>query len=170
LFPAFGVLAACLLVTIAALSWLLLIRTPAREALLAGAAAKVQAQQQRIAELDRRAALDLRAEANVPVAILTVDRDAGGGNLLTVGSESRNAILWIDLPQQRPGTSFRADISTGSGTFKKSVEGLRPNPNSALAASLPVSDLPDGHYTVRVTKEGPSAILIGEYTLIVSRH
>jgi hypothetical protein len=170
LFPAFGLAAAGLLVAIAALSWLLLIRTPAREAMLAGALATVQAQQQRLTELDRRAALDLRAEANVPVAILTADRDAGGGNLLTVGPESRNAILWIDLPQQRPGTSFRADITSASGTFKKSVEGLKPNANSALAASVPVSDLPDGRYRVRLTKEGPSAILIGEYKLIISRH
>jgi len=168
LFPAFGLVAAGFLLAIGALSWLMLIRTPAREAMLARTLATVQAQQQRLAELDR-AALDVRAEANVPVAILTAERGAGGQNLLSLRPESRNAILWIDMPQQPAGTSFRADISSASGTYKKSVEGLKPNANSALAASVPVSDLPDGRYTVRVTKEVPSASLVGEYTLIVSR-
>jgi Putative zinc-finger len=170
LFPAFGLAAAGLLVAIVALSWLLLIRTPARDALLARTLATVQAQQQRLTEMDRRVALDLRTEANVPVAILTAERGAGGENLLSVLPESRNAILWIDMPQQRPGTSFRADISSASGKYKKSLEGLKPNATSALAASVPVDDLPDGRYTVRVTKEGSSAILVGEYRLRVSRH
>jgi hypothetical protein len=170
LFPAFGLAAAGLLLAIGTLSWLLLIRTPAREAMLAKTLATLQVQQQRLTELDRRAELDLRAEANVPVAILTADRDAGGQNLLGLRPESRNAILWIDMPQLPAGASFRADISSASGGYKKSVEGLKPNANSALAASVPVSDLPDGRYTVRVMKEGPFARLVGEYTLMVSRH
>jgi len=171
--PAFAFAAASAVVLASALIFVVLVRQPAREARLQQqlqeALSQARVSQARIAELDRRAALDAGPEANVPVVILTASRSADSPNQVQLGSESRRALLWIDIPVQPPGARFGLTISTPDGRFAKTIHRLERNSGGALAASLPAADLPAGSYRVRVFSEKSPGQTIAEYRLNVER-
>ena len=173
LFPAFAFAAAAAMVFAGAFTFEVFIRRPAREAQLQQelqqARSEAQASQARVAELGQRAALDAGPEANVPVVILTASRSAGPPNQVQLRSESRRVLLWIDVPAQSPGTRFLVAISTPDGRFAKSIHDLERNSSGALAASLPVAEMPTGAYNVRLFNEKSPGQLIAEYRLTVVR-
>jgi hypothetical protein len=165
--PAFAFAAASAVVFASVLAFLVLVRQPAREAQLQQALSQARARQARIAELEQRAALDAGPEANVPVVILTASRSADAPNRVQLGSESRHALLWIDVPAEPPGTRFGLTISTPDGRFSKSIHDLERNSSGALAASLPAADLPAGACQVRLFNEKSPGQTIAEYRLNV---
>jgi hypothetical protein len=173
LMPAFAFAAAGAVVLGSVLTFVVLIRQPAREARLRQelqrALSQTQAGQARIAELDQRAALDAGPEANVPVVILTARRSADSPNRVQLGPQSRRALLWIDIPPQPPGARFGVTISTPDTRFNKSIHDLERNSSGALAVSLPVADLPAGAYSVRLFNEKSPGQPIAEYRLAVAR-
>jgi hypothetical protein len=173
LMPAFAFASAAALVLASVLTFVVLIRQPARESRLRQelqqALSQAQASQARMAELDQRATLDAGPEANVPVVILTASRSADSPNRVQLSSESRRVLLWIDVPAQPPGTRFGITISAPDARFAKTIHGLERNSSGALAASLPVAGLPAGAYTVRLFNEKRPGQLIAEYQLTVGR-
>ena len=150
------------------LSIVVLVRQPAREARLQRELqqALLQARLSQV-ELDKRAALDAGPEANVPVVILTASRSADAPNRVQLGSGSRHALLWIDVPAQPPGTRFGVTLSTADARFSKTIHDLERNSSGALAASLPAADLPAGAYQVRLFHEKSPGQTIAEYRLNV---
>ena len=121
-------------------------------------------------ELEQRAALDAGPEANVPVVILTASRSADAPNRVQLGSESRRALLWIDVPASPPGTRFGVTISRSGqadGRFAKTIHDLVRNSSGALAAIVPAADLPAGAYQVRLFHEKSPGQTIAEYRLKV---
>jgi hypothetical protein len=168
--PAFAFAAASALALASMLTFVVLIRQPAREARLQQelqqALSQARVSQARISELDQRAALDAGPEANVPVVILTASRSAEP-NQVRLGSESRRALLWIDVPAEPPGTRFGLTISTADARFAKTIHDLERNSSGALAASLPAADLPAGSYHVRLFHEKSPGQTIAEYRLNV---
>jgi hypothetical protein len=171
--PAFAFAAASAVVFASVLAFFVWVRQPAREAQLQQALSQARLSQARIAELEQRAALDAGPEANVPVVILTASRSADAPNRVQLGSESRRALLWIDVPADPSGTRFGLTISTlresgqADGRFSKTIHYLERNSSGALAASLPVADLPTGDYQVRLFNEKSSGQTIAEYRLKV---
>jgi len=163
LFPAFGLAAAAAVVMMVGMGYLWLVRLPASEIKLSSAVAQTSKLEARLSELDQRAALDRAPDPNVPVVILTADRAAGGQSQLTVNEKSPNVLLWIDAPQTSGG-AFQVAIS--GGKVSKTIDGVVRNSNGALAVGLPSSELPEGYYTVRVSRDGA---LIGEYRLKIAR-
>jgi hypothetical protein len=174
LMPAFALAAAAAVGLASALTLAVWIRQPAREAHLRlelqQALSQARASQARIAELDQRAVLDTGPEANVPVVILTASRSADSPNQVQLGAQSRRALLWIDVPAQPPGTRFGVTISTPDGRFAKSIHDLERNSNGALAASVPVADLPAGACHARLFNEKSPEQTIAEYRLNVEHH
>jgi hypothetical protein len=165
--PAFAFAAAAAVVFASVLAFVVWVRQPAREAQLQQALSQARASQARIAELEQRAALDAGPEANVPVVILTASRSADALNRVQLGSESRRALLWIDVPASPPGMRFGLTISTPDGRFAKTIHDLERNSSGALAASLPAADLPAGSYQVRLFHEKSPGQTIAEYRLNV---
>jgi hypothetical protein len=165
--PAFAFAAASAVVFASVLAFVVLVRQPAREAQLQQALSQARLSQARIAEFEQRAAQDAGPEANVPVVILTASRSADAPNRVQLSSESRRALLWIDVPAQPPGTRFGVTISTPDGRFAKSIHDLERNSSGALAASLPAADLPAGSYHVRLFHEKSPGQTIAEYRLNV---
>jgi hypothetical protein len=168
--PAFA-FAAASAVAFASLLAVVLVHQPAREARLQQelqqALSQVRDSQARLAELNQRAALDAGPEANVPVVILTASRSADSPNRVQLGSGSRRALLWIDVPAQPPGTRFGVTISTADSRFAKTIHDLERNTSGALAASVPAADLPAGAYRVRLFNEKSPGQTIAEYGLNV---
>jgi hypothetical protein len=174
--PAFA-FAAASAVAFASVLAVVLVHQPAREARLQQelqqALSQTRDSQARLAELNQRAALDAGPEANVPVVILTASRSADTPNRVQLGSESRRALLWIDVPAQPPGTRFGVTISTlresgqADGRFSKTIHDLERNSSGALAGSLPAADLPTGAYRVRLFNEKSPGETIAEYRLNV---
>jgi anti-sigma factor RsiW len=171
LMPAFAFASAAALVLGSVLTFFVFIREPAGEARLLQEfqQALSKASRERIAELDQRAAVDAGPEANVPVVILTASRSADSPNQLQLRTASRRVLLWIDVPAQPPGTRFGIKISAQKSLVAKSIHDLERNSSGALAASLPVADLPAGSYTVRLFNEKSPGQLIAEYRLAVAR-
>lgn len=173
--PALAFAAASAVALASVLAFIVLVRQPAREAQLQQALSQARASQARIAELDQRAALDAGPEANVPVVILTASRSVDAPNRVQLGSESRRALLWIDVPASPPGTRFGITLSTlresgqADARFAKTIHDLERNSSGALAASLPAADLPAGAYNVRLFHEKSPAQPIAEYRLNVER-
>jgi len=167
--PAFAFAAASAVVFASVLAFVVWVRQPAREAQLQEALSQARASQARITELEQRAALDAAPEANVPVVILTASRSADSPNQVQLGSESRRALLWIDIPVQPPGTRFGLIISTPDGRSAKTIHDLERNSSGALAAGLPAADLPAGSYHVRMFSERSPGQTIAEYRLNVER-
>jgi hypothetical protein len=171
--PAFAFAAASAVVLASTLTFVVLVRQPAREARLQHelqeALSQARVSRAHIAELDQRAALDAGTEANVPVVMLTASRSADSPNQVQIGSESRRALLWIDIPVQPPGTRFGLTISTPDGRFAKTIHDLERNSSGALAASLPAADLPASSYHVRLFSEKSPGQTIAEYRLNVER-
>jgi hypothetical protein len=171
--PAFVFAAALSLVLGAGLAFVGLVRLPAREAQLKEALAAGKASRARIAELDQRADADMRPEANVPVVILEASRGNDPPNRLVVGGQTRTALLWLDVPSQRPWTRFRLTISTLDNREFKAIPSLtlhrlERNQNGALAVSLPAAQLATGSYLVRLfLDDEPGAPVIEEYRLAV---
>ena len=169
--PAFACAAASAVAFASVLAFVVVVRQPAREARLQQelqqALSQARLSQARIAELDQRAALDAGPEANVPVVILTASRSADAPNQVRLGSESRRALLWIDVPAEPPGTRFGLTLSTADGRFAKTIHDLERNSSGALAASLPAADLPAGAYNVRLFHEKSPGQTIAEYRLNV---
>lgn len=171
--PAFAFAAVSAVIFASVLAFVVLIRQPAQEAQLQQALSQARASQARIAELEQRAALDAGPEANVPVLILTASRSADAPNRVQLGSESRRALLWIDVPASPPGTRFGLTISTlresgqADGRFAKTIHDLERNSSGALAASLPAADLLAGAYNVRLFNEKSPGQTIAEYRLNV---
>jgi len=169
--PAFAFAAASAVVLASALTFVVLVRQPAREARLQQelqeALSQARVSRARIAELDQRAALDSGPEANVPVVILTASRSADSPNQVQLGSKSRRALLWIDIPVQPQGARFGLTISTPDGRSAKTIHDLERNSSGALAASLPAGDLPAGRYHVRLFSEKSPGQTIAEYRLNV---
>jgi hypothetical protein len=165
--PAFAFAAASAVAFASVLAFVVLVRQPAREAQLQQALSQARLSQARIAELEQRAAQDAGPEANVPVVILTASRSADSPNQVQLGSESRRALLWIDVPASPPGTRFGLTISTADGRFAKTIHDLERNSSGALAASLPAADLPAGAYQVRLFHEKSPGQTIAEYRLNV---
>ncbi len=166
--PAFAFAAAASVLLAAGLSFLVFVRLPEREASLQQALRDAAESRRHAAELELRAAADA-PEANVPVVILAASRTADSPNPLILGPQSRSAVLWIDVPPQPAGTQFELTISAPDGHFTKSIQGLERNANGALAASLPVKELADGAYQVRLFGGKSPKNLIGEYRLTVGR-
>jgi hypothetical protein len=165
--PALAFATASAVVFASVLAFVVLFRQPAREAQLQQALSQARASQARVAELEQRAALDAGPEANVPVVILTASRSADAPNRVQLGSESRRALLWIDVPASPPGTRFGLTLSTSDGRFAKTIHDLERNSSGALAASLPAADLPAGAYHVRLFHEKSPGQTIEEYRLNV---
>jgi hypothetical protein len=117
--------------------------------------------------LERWAALDSAPEANIPVVILTASRSGNSPNRVQLGSQSRRVLLWIDVPAQPPGTRFGVIITTPDGRFTRSIHDLERNSSGALAASLPVADLPAGACNVRLFNEKSPGQPVAEYRLNV---
>ena len=167
--PAFAFAAALSLILASGLAFLAFVRLPDREARLRQALAQAEASQARIAQLDQRAALDSAPQANVPVVILQANRGAEPPNRLLVDSQTRTAMLWLDVPPQPPGTKFGLTISTPGDRESMAIHGLERNPNGALAVSLPVHQLANSSYIVRLYLDKPSAPILAEYRLAVVR-
>jgi hypothetical protein len=169
---AFVCAAASAVVFASAVTFVVLVRQPAREARLQQelqeALSQARGSEARIAELEQRAALEA-PEANVPVVILTASRSADASNQVQLGSESRRAVLWIDIPVQPLGARFGLTISTPDGRFAKTIHHLERNSSGAVAAGLPAADLPAGRYHVRLFREEPPGQVIAEYRLNVER-
>jgi hypothetical protein len=173
LLPGFAFASAAALALASVLAFMVFVRQPDREAHsqreLREARSQARESQARVAELDRRTALEAGPEANVPVVILTANRSADSPNQLRLGSQSRRALLWIDVPAQPPGTRFGVTLSTADAGFAKSIHDLERNSSGALAASLPVIDLPAGSYSVRLFNDESPGRPIAEYRLTVVR-
>jgi len=169
LMPAFALVTALSLVLAAGLAFLTFVRLPEREARLREALEQAKAGRDRIAELDQRSALDSAPQANVPVAILEASRGPDQPNSVLVDSQTRSVLLWIDIPPQPPGVKFGLAISAPDGRVANAIHGLERNQNGALAASLPVAQLADGSYRVRLSLDQPSAPILAEYRLAVVR-
>jgi hypothetical protein len=171
--PAFACAAAAGVVLASVLTFVVFVRQPARETRLRQQIeqmlSQARASQARIAELERLAALDAGAEANVPVVILTASRSADSANQVQLGSESRRALLWIDVPAEPSEARFGVTITASGTRLSKSIHGLKRNPSGALAASLPAADLPAGAYNVRLFNEKSPGQPIAEYRLTVAR-
>jgi hypothetical protein len=168
--PAFAFAAASALAFASVLA-VVLVHQPAREAQLQQelqrALSQARASQARLAELNQRAALDAGPEANVPVVILTASRSADAPNHVQLGSGSRRALLWIDVPAEPSGTRFGLTLSTADARFAKTIHDLERNSSGALAASLPAADLTAGAYHVRLFHEKSPGQTIAEYRLNV---
>jgi hypothetical protein len=166
LMPAFVFATAVVLVLGAALSYLALIRMPAIDSQLR----QVLADAERKAAISDRSAqmlaLDRAPQTNVPVVILTAERAADSRSQLRIGSTG-DAVFWIDVPPQPPGTKFNLTIAMPDTQFSKSIEGLERNQDGALAFSMPASELASGSYVVRLYQ--PHDRMIAEYRIDVSR-
>lgn len=161
LYPAFTLAAAVCLA--------LIVRDADLQRQLRDAAASAHAAQNRIAELDGRAAANTGPEANIPVAILTAARSARAMNELILRAQSRQALLWIDIPPQPPAARFEIRIASSDGGAGKIIHDLERNSDGALAATLPVNDLAPGIRTVSLYDEKEPGKAIAEYRLSVVR-
>jgi anti-sigma factor RsiW len=169
LLPAFLFAISALVLLAVGLGYMLLIRLPNSEARLQTALAETHHMEAQLAELNGRASSEAVPQANVPVVILTADRSASEPpDRLTITKQTTEALLWIDIPPQPAGTQFQLTIR-GAGSFSKTIGGLERNENGALAASIPVSDLADGTYIVRLYPAQAPGAMIAEYRMTVSR-
>ena len=168
--PAFAFASALAVVLAIALALVVFVQQPAREARLQqetrNAVAHARASEARAAEL---AAQTDRAEANVPVVILTASRSTEPPNQVEFGPQARRALLWIDVSSQPAGTRFGITLASADGRIHTSVHDLQRNSSGALAASLPVAVLAAGRYSVRLFNEKSPEQTIAEYRLTVGR-
>jgi hypothetical protein len=170
LIPAFAFSAAATLVLTAIVVTLAFVRMPQMETKLAHAVEDASMSQTEVAKLQRQAALEIGAQANVPVVILEASRSADAINRLESHSASATALLWIDVPPQPAGTQFGITITSRDGTVTKSIHGLERNQNGALSAGVALRELPQGPYVVRLFKESAPSQTIEEYRLTVTIH
>jgi hypothetical protein len=103
-------------------------------------------------------------QANVPVVILNADRAADSRRQLSIG-DIGDAVFWIDVPPQPPGTKFDLTISS-PGNELKSIQGLERNADGALAFSVPASDLAPGTYVLRLSQ---NSRMVAQYSVDVIR-
>ena len=157
LMPAFVFAAAAVLVLCVAMSYVALIRLPALQA---------QLRQTLANRATPLMALERAPQANVPVVILSAERSADSRRQVQIASGG-DAVFWIDVPPQPPGTKFNLTIANADKQFSKSIEGLERNQDGALAFSLPGSELASGSYVFRLYQ--PQDRMISEYRVDVSR-
>ncbi|HLK67248.1 MAG TPA: hypothetical protein VKU19_27625 [Bryobacteraceae bacterium] len=174
LMPAFVLAAALSVVMGIGLAFLAFGRLPRIESDLKKAQAEARAGSQWKSQMEQLAAGQSLAEANVPVVILEANRGAPSPNTLKVDARTRRVLLWLDVPPQAPGTRYKLTLATADST-SLTITGLERNANGALAVSVPVSQLPDNSYSVRLYLDRATApslgleTLVGEYRLAVIR-
>ena len=112
-----------------------------------------------------------RSEPNIPIVMLEATRDAGGTtNSLDVPRNARTFVLWIEVPSQARGGTYRLQIYTDQNRLLKTARGLKLNSYGALAVSLSAKSFQSGSYLVRLYSEGRQPTdLVGEYRLQVRR-
>jgi hypothetical protein len=169
--PAFGFAWAAAAVLILTTAWVALFELPKGRRELEQQRAMVEAERGRRHEVERQLAMvrPPAAEGNLPLAVLEASR-ASQANEVTMPPGASQLILWIELSPQVRFSSYRLQIRDQAGNTLETVDGLRKNAQSALAASVPASRLPVGTYTVLLHGAGPGeGVLVAEYRLVVHR-
>jgi len=122
-------------------------------------------------QLEKQLAPDLRTEANVPLVILSATRATEPeANKLTMSAGARSLVLWLDVDEAAPYSSYRLQIYRAKTELLQTVEGLKKNDYGALAISLPAEPFQTGNYTVKlygIIRQ--QSVLIGEYRLQIIR-
>jgi hypothetical protein len=129
---------------------------------------QLQMERQTRAAAETRAPITEQAEANVPLVMLQTTRAEDPSATVVLEPAARRLVLWIDLgPSQHH--NFRLDIFSG-GRQTASLTGLERGPYGAIAASVPVDQLPTGEFRLTLTaQDPPPAFLAGEYHLRIRR-
>jgi hypothetical protein len=165
--PAFAFASFAALIFAVGLSYQVFIRMPEREQALRKELSAAQNNASRAGQLEQLAALDKVPAINLPVVILTAERAPDSRRQVKIDATTREAVFWIDVPPAPPGAKFNLTITAPGGRFSKTIQGLDRNQDGALAFSLPVSDLENGSYVVRLFQ--PSGRMLSEYRVDVER-
>ena len=148
--------------------WMYLTRVPKLRGERDRAVAKLQAERQSRAELERTRPVE-RAEANVPLVILQASRTEEEPARVLLRPGAKEVVLWIEIGPSRY-RDFRLEVLSPQNRLVTSVDHLVRGPYSALAASLPTAQLPTGDFLVKLTGvDPPPASVAGEYKLRVRR-
>lgn len=155
---AFGVMAA----------WMILVRIPALNRELEGAKSQLRVHQQTLARLQPEEGAGEAAEANVPLVILQASRGQET-TVADVPAGAEHLVIWVEIGPARY-RSYRLQILSRSRQTIASLDNLKPGPYGALAASVPVAQLPAGKFRVTlVGQDPPPASLVGEYRLQIRK-
>ena len=162
--PAFTGAAAAALIFAVATGWLMLLHVPRLERQLASErqsrSADARGRETREGELRR---LAMAAEPNVPVVIVQNTRAADAPIAIVVPAGAARVVLWIEAPSTARAVIFRLSIDA------LEIDGLTPNPDGALAVSIPAASLDAGLHVARLYRSGPNSSRIAEYHLDIVR-
>lgn len=168
--PAFGVSAAAALLLAALSGWMYFSQIPKMQDQLAKSAAELRAQQDAHAALEQQLRQSLRAENNVPLAMLEASRDVQAKPLeIALPANAPRLILWVE-PGAAKYRDFRIEVLAADGSVTETLENVERNSYGALAVSLPSNHLQPGQFRIRLSGANPPpASLLAEYTLRIRR-
>jgi len=168
--PAFAATAFAALILAVASSWLYFVQMPKLRGQLAELATQARAAEQSRDALKHQLGASLRAEGNVPLAMLETTRDVQAPPIETiVPADAVRIILWIDVVPGRYQV-YRLQIFGADANPIATIDHLRRNSYNALAASVPAEQLQPGDFRIRLSGEEPApASLVAEYRLRIRR-
>lgn len=162
---------ACATLALAVITgWIFLKEIPSLRQELQHTVAELQRERQASAEIDQRIASAEQPEANVPLVMLAASRAAEGQQPIVLPRGAKHLVVWVEIGPTRYRT-FRMQAFSPGDHLLTSLDHLERGAYGALAASLPIQQLPTGEIRITLTGQNPPpASLVGEYRLTVERH
>ena len=106
---------------------------------------------------------------NVPLAILSAERDTSAPRTLAVPAGAAELVLWIEAPESPAPGGARLEVLAGNGGRVTVVPQLVRNANGAYVVAIPPSVMPPGLYRLRLsTMPSAGSVLLGEYLLTIA--
>ena len=167
---AFGVTALATVLLAAGAGWLYFVQMPRLRGQLSQFEAELRRSKEVRVALEEQLAKDVQAEVDVPLVMLQATRDMQTPPAEAIlPRQAARLILWIDVPSGR-FRSYRLEISDANARRIATLEHLTRNSYRALAASVPVKDLPPGEFRIKLSGEQPPpASLLAEYRLRIRK-
>lgn len=161
---------ACTTVVLALITgWILSRNMPALRQELHTTTAQLERERQAHADLEQQIASAEGPEPNVPFVMLQATRANEPPSAVTLASGAKRLIVWIEIGPTRY-RSFQMEVFAPGDRLVLSLERLERSGYGALAASLPVAQLPTGDLRIIVRgQDPPPASLVGEYQIRIEK-